>query len=56
MDDELEEIKRRVRALRERVIQFCNSLGDLVAPRKGLMAELDEIEAAVDAEAAGGSD
>jgi hypothetical protein len=55
-DQELEEVRRRVHALRERAIQFRNTLGDLVAPLKGLMAELDEIEAAVDEEADRGSD
>jgi hypothetical protein len=42
---DLDEIRRRFDALREWAQDFRSQLGDLVAPLKGLMAELDEIEA-----------
>jgi hypothetical protein len=45
---DLDEIRRRFDALREWAQDFRSQLGDLVAPLKGLMAELDEIEATLD--------
>jgi hypothetical protein len=39
---------RRFNALREQAIRFRERLGELVAPLGVLMAELDEIESALD--------
>jgi hypothetical protein len=56
MEDDLEEIRQRLCALRGRAAQLRECLCDLVGPLKGLMAELAESESAIEEEAGRDSD